>query len=140
MQVIVFIIFSFEDMYLISNKSRRFHLCLVDVDVRKKVASAAEHGEAEVVHHACLGRLVDGALAYEVVKVDDGVERRALGDLDAGDLLEVVAVLVGEDLSAREALDGDNHFASRGLVWRSSNWRVRVLALYAFRTDMFSQV
>ena len=97
---------------------------LVDVDVRKKVTSAARQRQAELVHDARLGRLVDGrvsvdvagAVAHEVVKVHDGVDRRILVEFDADDLLLVVAVLVGEDLPARHTLDGDDHCAFLRLV------------------------
>ena len=72
------------------------------------MAAATHFIQLECVHHLSFRRLLDVFLG----QVNHLLRVHAAGHLDAANFAEVVLILVGEDVAAREALDGNDHVLS----------------------------
>jgi hypothetical protein len=76
-----------------------------NVDVRQEVAAAAHFIQLKFVHHLPLRGFVDVFLG----QINDLFRVHAAGHLQSPHFAQVVLVFVGDDVAAREALDGDDH-------------------------------
>ena len=78
---------------------------LFNVHVRQEVTPAAHFVQLKCVHDLALRGLVDVFLG----QINDLLGVHAAGHLQSPHFVQVVLILVGDDVAAGEALDGDNH-------------------------------